>query len=174
MRDLQRWSRLASLLGGIALVVGSFDPLEGSVLILPGSALLAVGSYLGGRDRRIVAYHAWSFVLVAFGIGALLLLTAIGGVGGNSGHSFWWALLILPYLGGWWIDVWGPGAPRWMSVAGVVVGAWYLAILGIALRRGGGAAQPGIGPAVIIGVVGIATIVACSARLLGPFPRTDR
>ena len=107
MGDLQRWSRLVSLLGGVTLVVGSFDPMEGSVLILPGSGLLALGSYLGRRDRRIVAYRTWSFILVALGVGALFLFSAIGGVGGNSGHSAWWALLILPYLVGWSIDLWG-------------------------------------------------------------------
>jgi hypothetical protein len=39
MRDLQRWSGLVSLLGGVTLVVGSFDPMEGSVLILWSASL---------------------------------------------------------------------------------------------------------------------------------------
>src|SRR5262245_36938510 len=95
-----------------------------------------------------------------------VLLSAIGGVGGNSGHSVWWALLLLPYLVGWSIDLWGPGAARWMSIAGVVIGTWYLAILGMLLRRTGNAAQHGIVPAIAVAVVGIATITACTVRLL--------
>jgi hypothetical protein len=174
MRDLQRWSGLVSLLGGVTLVVGSFDPMEGSVLILPGSALLALGSYLGHRDRRIVAYRTWSFILVALGVGSLFLLSAIGGVGGDSGRSAWWALLILPYLAGWSIDLWGPGAARWMSIAGVVIGTWYLAIVGMMLRRTANAAQHGIVPTIAIAVVGIATITACAMRLLGRVQPNDR
>jgi len=165
MRDLKGWSRLVSLLGGVSLVVGSFDPMEGSVLILSGSALLALGSYLGRRDRRIVAYRMWSLILVALGVGSLFLLSAIGGVGGNSGRSAWWALLILPYLVGWSIDLWGPGVARWMSIAGVVIGTWYLAILGMMLWHTANAAQHRIVPAIAIAVIGIATIIACAMRL---------
>ncbi len=130
MRDLERWSNVLNVCGGVGLVVGSLDPLEGSALILPGSALLALGSYLGREDRRILAYRTWSFILVALGVGALFGLSAIGGVGGSSDHSAWWSLLILPYLVGWSLDIWGPGAPRWVSVAGIVVGAWYLGYSG--------------------------------------------
>ena len=166
MRDLRRWSNLVGVVGGVSLVVGSFDPLEGSALILPGSALLALGSYLGHEDRRTVAYRTSSFILVALGVGALFALSAIGGVGGNSGRSVWWALLILPYVIGWSIDLWGPGSARWISVAGMVIGTWYLAILGMLLRRTGNAAQARpIVPAIAIAVVGIGTIVACALRL---------
>jgi hypothetical protein len=166
MRDLGRWSALVGVVGGVSLVVGSFDPMEGAALILPGSALLALGSYLGREDRRTVAYRTWSFILVAVGIGALFGLSATGGVGGNSGRSIWWALLILPYLVGWSIDLWGPGSARWISMAGIVIGTWYLAILGMMLRRTGTAAQSRpIVPAIAIAVVGIGTIVACAVRL---------
>jgi hypothetical protein len=165
MRDLKRWSKLLNLLGGISLVVGSLDPMEGSVLILPGSALLALGSRLGHCERRIVAYRAWSFGLIALGVGSLFFLSAIGGVGGNSGRSAWWALLVLPYLVGWSIEFWGPGAARWISVAGVVIGAQYLAILGMMLYRTGNASRHGIVPAIAVAAVGIVTITACIIRL---------
>lgn len=138
----------------------------GSALILPGSALIALGSYLEHGDRRILAYRAWSFILIALGVGALFALSAVGGVGGSSGHSAWWALLILPYLIGWSLDIWGPGAPRWLSVAGVAVGAWYVAILGLMLWRREHATHPqSIVPAILIAVIGIGTIVACGLRL---------
>jgi hypothetical protein len=173
MRDLERWSNALRVFGGVGLVVGSLDPLEGSALILPGSALLALGSYLGREDRRILAYRTWSFILVALGVGALFGLSAIGGVGGSSGHSAWWALLILPYLVGWSLDIWGPGAPRWVSVAGIAVGAWYVAILGMMLWPPGHTAHPkSIVPAIAIAVVGIGTIVACAVRLRKEPPPT--
>ena len=166
MRDLKRWSQVVSVVGAVGLVVGSFDPMEGSALILPGSGLLALGSYLRHEDRRLLAYRTWSFILVALGVGALFGLSAIGGVGGSSARSTWWALLILPYLVGWSIDIWGPGSPRWLSMAGIVIGTWYLAILGMFLRRTGNAAHPqSIVPAIMIAVVGIGTIVACAVRL---------
>lgn len=168
MRDLKRWSNWVGVVGGVSLVVGSFDPLEGLALILPGSALLALGSYLGREDRRTVAYRTWSFILVALGVGALFWLSAIGGVGGNSGRSIWWTLLILPYLVGWSIDLWGPGSARWLSMAGMVIGTWYLVIPGMMLSRTGGvdaARTRTIGPAIAIAVVGIGTIVACGVRL---------
>jgi hypothetical protein len=166
MRDLKRWSHLVSVVGAVGLVVGSFDPMEGSALILPGSGLLALGSYLRGEDRRLLVYRTWGFILVALGVGALFGLSAIGGVGGSSTHSSWWSLLILPYLVGWSIDIWGPGLPRWLSIAGIIIGTWYLAILGMLLRRTGNAAHPqSIAPAIMIAVVGIGTIVACAMRL---------
>lgn len=166
MRNPGRWTHWLGVVGGVSLLVGSFDPMEGSALILPGSALLALGSYLGHEDRRTVRYRTWSFILVALGVGALFGLSAIGGVGGSSGHSGWWALLILPYLIGWSIDLWGPGSARWISMAGIVVGAWYLTIPGIMLWRMGAVAptRP-IGPAIAIAFIGAGTIVACAMRL---------
>lgn len=166
MRNVERWSKLVSVFGGVGLVVGSFDPMEGSALILPGSALLALASYLGREDRRLVAYRTWSFVLVALGVGALFGLSAMGGVGGSSGRSAWWALLFLPYLIGWSIDIWGPGSARWISMAGIVIGTWYLVILAMMLRGTANSAHAqSIVPATIIAVVGIGTIVACAVRL---------
>ena len=166
MPNLERWSKLMSLFGGVGLVAGSIDPMEGAALILPGSALLALGGYLGREDRRLVAYRTWGFILVALGVGALLGLSAMGGIGGSSGHSAWWALLILPYLIGWSIDVWGPGTPRWISLAGIVIGAWYLAILAPMLHETDNpAGSQSIVPATLLAVIGIGTIVGCTVRL---------
>lgn len=169
MRDPRRWSNFVSLLGGASLVAGSLDPMEGSVLVLSGSALLAVGSYLGESvRRRALVYRAWSFVLIAVGVAALFWLSAIGGIGGSSGRSAWWALLVLPYFVGWSLDVWGPGAARWISLAGIIIGSWYLAIPALMLRRTVSVAQRSMTPALILALIGICTIVACAARLLLP------
>ncbi len=83
------------------MLVGTLDPLEGSVLILPGSGLVALGIYLGGKDHRTVLYWVWSFILIAVGVGAMFALSAVGGIGGKSGHTMWWGVLILPYPVGW-------------------------------------------------------------------------
>lgn len=166
MRDRKFWSSAVSVVGAVGLVAGSFDPMEGSAVILPATGLLALGSYMRSEDRRLVAYRTWGFILVALGVGALFGLSAIGGIGGSSGRSAWWGLLILPYFVGWSIDIWGPGLPRWLSMAGIAIGVWYLAIVAMLLQRSSNAAESrSTAPAIAIGVIGIGTIVACVARL---------
>jgi len=95
------WSRILIILGEIAMLVGAIDPLEGSLLILPGSGLVALGMFLGKRERRTLVYWVWVFILIAVGVGAMFVLSAFGGIGGRSGHSMWWGILILPYPVGW-------------------------------------------------------------------------
>ena len=72
------------------MLLGTLDPLEGSLLILPGSGSVALGMYLSGRDRRTVPYWTWAFILIAVGVGAMFALSAVEGIGGKSGHSMWW------------------------------------------------------------------------------------
>ncbi len=93
------WSNILVFLGLIAMLVGALDPLEGSLVILPGSGLVALGAFLGHSQHR--KFLAWSFVLVAIGVGALWGLSYVGGFGGNSGRSTWWALALIPYPVGW-------------------------------------------------------------------------
>lgn len=95
------WSRILKIVGCLAMLVGTVDPMEGSVLILPGSACVALGVYLGGKDRRIVLYWTAAFILIVLGVAALFGLSALGGLGGNTGRSMWWGLLIVPYPIGW-------------------------------------------------------------------------
>ena len=83
------------------MLLGTLDPMEGSVLILLGSGLVALGILLARRERRTVLYWAWAFILIGVGVGAMFALSAIGGIGGKSGHSMWWGVLILPYPVGW-------------------------------------------------------------------------
>ena len=105
------WSRILKAAGGIAMLVGTVDPLEGSMLILPGSGLVALGIWLGGKDRQTVLYWTWAFILIAVGVGAMFAVSAFGGIGGKSSHSMWWGVLSLPYPAGWF-----------MALAGGVVG----------------------------------------------------
>ena len=160
------WSRILIVLGSIGMLAGAIDPMEGSVVILPGSLIVALGTFFNQSERHLFAYRMWVFILIAIGVGALWGLSAAGGIGGKSGHSMWWGVLILPYLIGWSMGIWGPGSPRWLLVLGIGVGLWYLAILALVLKhsweRGGAmSALPGI----IIAAVGVLTIGGCIIRL---------
>ena len=161
------WSRTLFTVGGIAMLVGAIDPLEGSLLILPGSGLVALGTFLGQGERRLIAYRVWVFVLIAIGVGALWGLSMVGGIGGSSGHSAWWGVLILPYAIGWSMGIWGPGSPRWMLWLGIGVGLWYQAILTLALWKTSTRLDAGLSatPSIILAVIGLLTIVGCVYHL---------
>lgn len=100
MNGASRWPRLLVIAGLVAMVVGALDPMEGSLVILPGAGVAALGAMLSNSQHRKLL--AWSFVLLAIGVGALWGVSAIGGFGGNTGRPVWWGLAILaPYLVGW-------------------------------------------------------------------------
>lgn len=99
------WSRILAWAGFVLMVVGAIDPLEGSVIILPGVGMAAVGAAVGAsRFRKLLA---WAFGLVAAGVGLMFGMSALGGIGGDTGRSMWWALLLLPYPVGWVLAVAG-------------------------------------------------------------------
>ena len=162
MNTRSLWSRVLIIVGSIAMLVGALDLMEGSLVILPGSGLVALGTFLGHNERRLIAYRVGVFILIALGVGAMWGLSMVGGFGGNSGRSMWWGLLILPYLIGWSMGIWGPGSPRWLLVLGIVVGLFYQAILPVVLTRGGKHAWVG---AIVISALGVLTIVGCISRL---------
>lgn len=92
-----RWLLIVGLAG---MLIGAVDPLEGSLIILPGVALVALGVFLGKSRHRRLLY--WALALVAVGVGAMWISSAFGGFGGGTGRSLWWGLLILvPYVVGW-------------------------------------------------------------------------
>lgn len=156
-------SRTLIIIGGLATVVGAIDPMEGSVLILPGSGLTALGAFLGQRDRHVVTYRVGIFVLLALGIGALWGLSLMGGFGGDTGRSKWWGLLILPYLIGLPLALGGPGSPPWLLWAGIGIGAWYLAIpLTITIRPGAALGRA----LLVLATAGLLIIGECTRRLL--------
>jgi hypothetical protein len=157
------WSRILITVGSIAMLVGALDPMEGSVVILPGSGLVALGTFLSQSERRWIAYRVLVFILIAIGVGAMWGLTRVGGFGGNSGRSMWWGVLMLPYLIGWSMGIWGPGSPRWLLVSGIVLGLFYLAILPLIVMHGGGKHQyVGV---IVLSVLGVLTIIGCIRRL---------
>jgi len=163
MNARQLWSRILTIVGGIAMLVGAIDPMEGSALILPGSGLFALGTYVGQAERRLIVYRVSVFVLIAIGVGALWGLSSVGGFGGTSDYSAWWGLLVLPYPIGWLMGICGPGSPRWMLWLGIVVGLWYLGLLALSLRVG-----RYLSANVFIAIVGLLTIGGCIYRLKQP------
>jgi len=92
-------SRVLIVVGLAGMLVGAIDPLEGSFLIVPSFGLVALGAFIGRSRHQGLLY--WSLALVAFGVAAMVALSWLGGIGGNSGRSIWWGLLILPYPVGW-------------------------------------------------------------------------
>ena len=161
------WARILIIAGSIAMLIGAIDPMEGSLVILPGSGLVALGAFLGQSERRLIAYRVWVFVLIAIGVGALWGFSMVGGFGGNSGRSMWWGMLILPYLIGWSMGIWGPGSPRWVPVLGIVVGLWYLVIPVIILMQAKTHPWRPVVPEalIVVGMIGLLTIGGCISRL---------
>jgi hypothetical protein len=159
-------SRILIIVGSIGMLVGAIDPMEGSLVILPGSGLVALGTFLGQVERRLIAYRIWIFILIAIGVGALWGLSAGGGFGGSSGRSNWWGVLVLPYLIGWSMGIWGPESPRWVVWLGIGVGLWYLTLCGLVLKH----SVPHYStesnlPAIVIAAIGLLTIGGCINRL---------
>ena len=105
-----RRTRGMVLVGLLFMVAGAIDPLEGSLFVLAGSAMAAVGTCLEHSRRQ--QFLALSFGLVAFGVASLVVLSLLGGVGGHSGRSSWWLLLFAPYLVGWCMGV--AGGALWL------------------------------------------------------------
>jgi hypothetical protein len=101
----ERWPRVLGVIGLAGMLFGALDPLEGSLVILPGVGVAAGGALLGkGRWRVLLC---WALVLVAVGVAAMWVLSAFGGIGGSTGRSDWWGLLVLPYAVGWVMGVVG-------------------------------------------------------------------
>jgi hypothetical protein len=107
--------------------------------------------------------------MIAVGVGAMWGLSTVGGIGGSTGRSPWWGALILPYLVGWWLGIWGPGSPRWMQWLGILVGCWYLVAVPLILTTR--SPEPdGVQPSVLIALAafGALTIAGCVYRLRKP------
>jgi hypothetical protein len=99
------WSKILVIVGLMAMLIGAIDPLEGSLIILPGSGMVALGALLGKSRYRLLLYSA--FVPITIGVGMLFGLSGLGGVGGSTGRSNWWLLVVLPLPLGWIIGLVG-------------------------------------------------------------------
>ena len=150
---------------GIGMAVGAVDPLEGSVVILPSSLVMALGTLLGNNERRLVLYRMVVFILIAIGVWSMLWLSGVGGFGGKSEYSMWWGLLVLPYLLGWSMGIWGPGSPRWLLALGICNSLWYMVILAMGwksmVKHGDAVFSV---PVFTIAAFGVLTIGGCISR----------
>lgn len=103
MKEKTNWIRVLYIAGIVGLIIGAIDPLEGSVVITAGSALLALSTYLS-RDRHW-KYFLLSLILILIGVFFMFYFSSLGGFGGKSTLSWWWGILILPYPIGWLIAI---------------------------------------------------------------------
>ena len=103
MKEERKWKRIIYVIGIIALIIGVLDPLEGSVIILVGSSLIALSSYLT-KDRHWKIFLV-SLIMIIMGVFFLFYFSSLGGFGGTSSLSWWWGTLILPYPLGWLMSI---------------------------------------------------------------------
>ena len=105
MEKRQLWTRVLAIAGLVLMVLGALDPLEGSLVILGGAGMAVVGASIGGSRHRQLLLRAMMLILI--GVALMFGLTAMGGIGGNTGRSMWWALVLLPYPAGWVMGIVG-------------------------------------------------------------------
>ncbi|HEU4927443.1 MAG TPA: DUF6064 family protein [Vicinamibacterales bacterium] len=86
------------IIGLTLMAVGVIDPLEGSMVILGGSVLIALGTVFSRGSYRVPLL---ALLLIGGGVSALFVISSLGGVGGNTGRSLWWLLLCAPDPLGW-------------------------------------------------------------------------
>lgn len=170
MTTREKWVQVLTVPGGLAVLAGGIDPLEGSILVPVGTALLAGAAMIAPCEPVVRRARALNLALALVGFAAVWGLTALGGVGGTTGRSFFWALLGLPLVVGWTLSLWGHGAPRWLTWLGLLAGAWYLVLPLLAATKA--RANPHIlWPVLIVfGACGLVTVAGCVWRLRRPRP----
>jgi len=99
MKTKIKWTRIVFITGVVALIAGVLDPMEGSVVIAAGSALITLATFLT-HDPHWKMFLL-SLMMIVVGIFFLFYLSSLGGFGGYSKLSWWWGTLILPYPAGW-------------------------------------------------------------------------
>lgn len=103
MKSKINWLKILYFLGIASFIIGTLDPLEGAFLIIFGSLLLLISSYLTQKNQFKI--HFTAFIMLLFGVIFLFYFSNLGGFGGTSNLSWWWGLLIIPYPIGWLISV---------------------------------------------------------------------
>lgn len=98
MKSMFDWKGLLYTVGILNFFLGALDPLEGSILILIGSALITVYKYLRG-DRHKKGFLA-GCLMIAVGVAYMFYLSTLGGIGPNA-KSWFWIIPVAPYPLGW-------------------------------------------------------------------------
>lgn len=165
MTTREKWTQALTIPGGLAVLIGGIDPLDGAIVVLAGTALLAAAAMIAPCDPAVRRVRGISLALALIGFAAIWTLTALGGVGGTTVRSFLWAFLGLPLIAAWTLSFWGHGAPRWMTWLGLLAGAWYLALPLLAATKT--RTNPHILWSVLaaIGACGLVTLAGCVWRL---------
>ena len=161
-------SRLVALTGTaghLLALLGAVDPLEGSVVVVIGCALVALHAWLTGVPRALLAYRTAVAVMAGFGVAALWGFSALGGFGGEEGVAGAWALFVLPYPAALVALFSGPAAPRWVAWGGCAVGAGYVAIAAVIVLRPPPHGGNPFDTAALVGSLGLALLAACAARM---------
>lgn len=99
MNTKVNWLRIAQYAGVAAVIAGALDPLEGSVVILAGSIILAIVHQIKHDPQR--KWFLLAAAMIVVGVFFLFYFSNLGGFGGSSTLSWWWGMLILPYPIGW-------------------------------------------------------------------------
>ena len=95
----ERLPAIVRICGITLLMLGTLDPLEGSVLIALAGLLLSWEAR--HQKRKGAAWILGASLAIVAGVLYLFWISSLGGFGGNSGRSYWWALGIIPYPVGW-------------------------------------------------------------------------
>jgi len=99
----ENWKSILQVVALALFIIGTIDPLEGSVLIIAGSILLATLSFINKNPAYKI--YLTASTLITIGVVFIFYIASIGGFGGSSTLSLWYGLLILPYPIGWLILV---------------------------------------------------------------------
>lgn len=102
-KQKNRLLKILYIIGIVALLLGAIDAMEGSIVIAFASILLVISTHY--RNDKYWKLFFLSFVLISIGVSALFTLSAMGGIGGDSGNSAWLGLAILPYPVGWILSI---------------------------------------------------------------------
>ena len=103
MKNVPHWTRIGYITGVVLFILGSFDPMEGSILIALGSTFIALVTR-NSKDRHRRAFMV-NAICILVGVSFLFYLSYKGGFGGTSDLSWWWGILIIPYPLGWLMNV---------------------------------------------------------------------
>ena len=99
MNKKMNWTRIVFITGVILFLIGTIDPLEGSVIIMLGNGLIVISTFLTKQRHRKIFLS--TFIMIVIGVFFLFYFSSLGGFGGTSTLSWWWGTLILPYPIGW-------------------------------------------------------------------------
>ena len=97
--DQSKKYQIAFITGVVFFLLGTIDPLEGSILVALGAGSMAWVSYIAKEPH--FKYYRLAAILIAFGVAAMWILSAYGGFGGDTGRPDSWALILIPYPVGW-------------------------------------------------------------------------